>query len=151
MSATAKRSKIVGDNPERSNVVRHTAARHLTSGQGPAKLPAKIRPPTGLVTATHLAAHCPVLADSATTCLGSTVQPHLQSSRHTVQSSRSEARHLYRTTTHNSSSLLYKTKTKIYNILCVLLRLPLKQSYNIPNKFSYTLNSSIHFRNNFVN
>ena len=36
-----------------------------------------------------------------------------------MQSSRRQARLLYHTTIHNSSSLLYKTTTKINNVICV--------------------------------
>ena len=40
-----KRSKIVGDNPERSKASFDPTSRHLASGQGPAVLPANTPPP----------------------------------------------------------------------------------------------------------
>jgi len=100
LSATTKRCRIVGDNPEGSNIMWHLTSRHRTSEQRPAAQHLSTDRTGGRHascerSATHLTTHYNSQPDHAATFLGSTPRnrtAHSRRSHHAVQNSRSESR-----------------------------------------------------------
>ena len=128
-----KRSRIVGDNPGRSEASFDPTSRHLTSGQEPALPPANTAPqglptatadfhPTCVQSAAQLADHCHGHGrpNRAATCLGSRPRrrtAHFQPGLHAVQCYRARLT-IIRYTNRTLCTSLYENKITLFVFYC---------------------------------